>query len=45
MPFDLSNALASIQGYINKIMMEKLNIIMTIYLDNIVIYSNEADYV
>ena len=36
MPFGLSNVPASFQGYINKILAEKLVIV---YLDNIFIYT------
>ena len=38
MPFRLSNAPASFQGYINKILAEKLNIFVIVYLDDIFIY-------
>ena len=38
MPFRLSNAPPSFQGYINKILAEKLNIFLTVYLDDILIY-------
>ena len=38
MPFELSNAPASFQSYINKILAEKLNIFVIVYLDNIFIY-------
>ena len=38
MLFDLTNALASFQGYINKIFAEKLDIFVIIYLGNILIY-------
>ena len=38
MPFGLSNALASFQGYINKILTEKLDIFIVVYLDDILIY-------
>ena len=38
MPFGLSNAPTSFQGYINKILAEKLNILMIVYLDNILVY-------
>ena len=38
MLFGLSNALASFQGYINKILVEKLNIFIIVYLDHILIY-------
>ncbi len=40
-PFDLSNAPASFQGYINKILAEKLDIFIVIYLDNILIYTKD----
>ena len=36
--FKLFNILASFQGYINKILVKKLNIFVIIYLDNIFIY-------
>ena len=35
--FRLSNVPASFQGYINKILVEKLDIFMIIYLDDILI--------
>ena len=38
MPFGLSNALASFQGYINKILAEKLNVFVIVYLDDILVY-------
>ena len=38
MAFKLSNALASFQGYINKILAKKLDIFVIVYLHNIVIY-------
>ena len=41
MPFDLTNALASFQGYINKIFAEKLDIFVIVYLDDILIYTND----
>ena len=41
MPFGLSNALVSFQGYINKILAEKLDIFVIIYLDNILIYTED----
>ncbi len=37
MPFGLSNAPVSFQEYINKILAEKLNIFVILYLDNILI--------
>lgn len=36
--FGLSNILASFQDYINKILVEKLNIFDVVYLHNILIY-------
>ena len=41
MPFGLSNALATFQGYINKILAKKLNVFVIIYLDNILIYTED----
>ena len=41
MPFGLTNALASFQGYINKIFAEKLNIFVIVYLDDILVYTND----
>ncbi len=41
MPFGLSNAPASFQGYINKILAEKLDIFVVVYLDDIVIYTKD----
>ena len=39
--FELSNALASFQDYINKILAEKLDVFVIIYLDNILIYTEK----
>ena len=39
MPFGLTNALATFQGYINKILAEKLDVFMIMYLDDILIYT------
>ena len=39
--FGLSNALASFWGYINKILAKKLNIFVIIYLDDILIYTED----
>ena len=38
MPFGLSNASASFLNYINKILAEKLDIFIIVYLDDIFIY-------
>ena len=41
MPFGLSNIPASFQGYINKILAEKLDIFVIVYLDDILIYTED----
>ncbi len=41
MPFGFSNAPASFQGYINKIFAEKLDIFVVVYLDDILIYTED----
>ena len=41
MPFSLSNTSVNFQGYINKILTEKLDIFIVIYLDNILIYTKD----
>lgn len=41
MLFGLSNTPASFQEYINKILAEKLNIFVIVYLDNIFIYTKD----
>ena len=41
MPFGLFNALASFQGYINKILAKKLDIFVIVYLDDILIYTQD----
>ena len=38
MPFRLSNASASLQGYINEILAEKFDVFVIVYLDDILIY-------
>ena len=42
MPCGLSNTPASFQGYINKILVEKLDIFIKVYLGNILIYTEET---
>ena len=44
MVFGLSNALASFQGYINKIRAEKLDIFVIVYLDDILIYTKDQGW-
>ena len=39
MPFRLSNALASFQDYINKILAKKLDVLVIVYLNDIMIYT------
>ena len=41
--FGLSNAQASFRGYINKILAKKLNVFVIVYLDDILIYTKNAD--
>ena len=41
MPFGLINAPASFQGYINKILAEKLDIFVIVYLDDIPVYTKD----
>ena len=47
MPFSLSNASASFQGYVNKILVEKLDVFIIVYLNDILVYTKNAgqDYV
>lgn len=44
MCFGLSNILASFQSYINKILVEKLDILVIVYLDHILIYTEDPRY-
>ena len=41
MPFGLTNAPVSFQRYINKILLEELDIFVIIYLDYILIYTKD----
>ena len=43
MPFELSNTPASVQGHINNILAEKLDIFVIVYLDDIFIYTEDQD--
>ncbi len=47
MPFSLTNTLDSFQNYINNILAKKLDIFITIYFDDILIYTKDKskDYV
>ena len=47
MPFGLINAPESFQGYVNKILAEKLDIFVIVFWNNILIYTKdpEKDYV
>ena len=42
MPFGLSNAPTSFQGYVNKILAEKLDVFVIVYLDDILIYTKDT---
>ena len=41
MPFGLTNTPATFQGYINKILAEKLDVFVIVYLDDIFIYTED----
>ena len=42
MPFELSNASASFKDYIHKILAKKLNIFVIVWIDNILIYTEDV---
>ncbi len=42
MSFGLSNTSASFKGYVNKILAEKLDICVIVYLDDIFIYTKDS---
>ncbi len=44
MPFGISNTPASFQEYINKILAKKLDIFVIVYLDNILIYTEDPGH-
>ena len=43
--FGLSNTPTSFENYINKILAKKFDIFIIVYLDNILIYIHEANYI
>ena len=43
MPFELSNAPASFQGYMNKILAKKLDVFVIVYQNDIRIYTKDED--
>lgn len=43
--FSIFDALTSVQGYINGIQIEKLNVFDIVYLDDILIYINKTDHI
>ncbi len=45
MAFVLTNALATFQGYINKILVEKFDIFVILYIDDILIYTESESKV
>lgn len=45
MPLKFVNTLASFQSYINKIIIEKFDVFVIVYLNNIFIYANKISHV
>ena len=43
MPFRLTNAPATFQSYINNVLREYLDVFVTVYIDNILIYSENKE--
>ena len=43
MVFSFSNTPATFQGYVNKILAEKLDVFFIVYLDNILIFTKDLD--
>ena len=41
--FELTNALATFQSNINKILVEKLDVLIIVYLNNILIYTKNEE--
>lgn len=41
MPFELSNVSASFQAYVNQALAKKLDIFMVVYIDDILIYTED----
>lgn len=41
MPFGLFNTQTSFKGYINKILVEKLDIFVIVYFNDILVYTND----
>lgn len=44
MPFGFFNAPACFQGYMNKILAEKLDVFVMVYLDDILIYTKDPGW-
>ena len=43
MPLGFSNSPATFKGYVNKFLAKKLDIFVIVYLDNILIYTEDPD--